>query len=602
MNVRKIFISLVLLLVVYSSSYVNAAEEELGYRYMKEGKYEEAIEWFKEKIKANPHYSANYSSIGEVCTRKGYHKEAIKWFKEAIKVDPHVSANYVNIGRLYRAEGNYEQAIKWLREGIRVNPHDSSNYAGIGRVYISKGNYEEAIKWFREGINADPHYSDNYAGIGEFYAHEGKYEEASKWLKEGIKADPSSSANYTELGKLYIVAGKYPEALKWLGKAKELCIDRECDPVYEQLGRAYMAIGQYEEADKTLSHVVDGKDIHYFGYWGCPFQALGELYSHMAINDQKRKVLDNYMKAADVEYTKSYAQFEAARICYEYGDYENAMRYIERAFLCQDHSKEPNKYQLLKGFILINIKRYSEAEQILNAIVRTRPGIEGAIAKVGLGHIEIAMKNYELASIYFEEMLKIDRADPMANLGMAWVSSNQNKHQEAVSYYDAIAANTPSRILGLHPPQILVLLGKGNALMGLKRIDEAKEIFEKVLMIEPDNEYALVELGMVLYNKQEDTRAEELFKQALKINRASYSCPYEGLGLLYLRAGKTRDAEANFEKAIQVNPSIEYKKYNGLAKIYLKEGRYKEAKELLEKSIKNYPYDGEAKELLNKIE
>ena len=49
------------------------------------------------------------------------------------------------------------------------------------------------------------------------------------------------------------------------------------------------------------------------------------------------------------------------------------------------------------------------------------------------------------------------------------------------------------------------------------------------------------------------------------------------------------------------NYAIEYKKFNLLAKIYIEEGRRKDAKILLLKSIENYPYDPEAKLLLEQI-
>jgi len=563
-----------MILVNTYSSIADAKEEELGFKYIKDGKYEEAV----------------------------------KWFKEAISLNPKTSVNYTGLGEAYKGKDNDEEATKWFKEAIRLDPHSGSSYAGIGRIFSKKGDHREAIKWFKKGIAVDPKNSENYHGLGwaclelDYYLDVDNHEEAIKWFKEAVKVNPYDSINYVELGALYRQAGKYSEALKWLDKAKELCVDKGCKYADEQLGRLYMGMGQYEKAEKILTSIVDGKDIQSFGYWGCPFQALGELYSHMSINSQKRKVLENYIKAADIEREVSHTQFETARICYEYGDYENAMRYIERAFYCRDGYKELNKYQLLKGFILVNMKRYNEAEQIFNTVLNSGSGIEALIAKVGIGHIEITRNNYTLAKKYFQEMLKVERADPMANLGMAWINSNQNNHEEALLYYEAIGESGFSRMLGLRPPQILILLGEGNALMGLKRIEEAKKTFERVLMIDPQNEYALAELGIVLYNKQDDKHAEEFFKESLKVNKTSYTCPYEGLGLLYLRAGKTKEAEENFKKAIEMNPNIEYKKYNGLAKIYLKKGMYKEAKELLVKSIKNYPYDNEAQELLRQLE
>ena len=127
-------------------------------------------------------------------------------------------------------------------------------------------------------------------------------------------------------------------------------------------------------------------------------------------------------------------------------------------------------------------------------------------------------------------------------------------------------------------------------------------MFKKVLQIDPENEYALAELGIVAYDQGNDKNAEQLFNKSLSQNSKTYTCPYEGLGLLYLKQGKTKEAEENFKKAIEINPGIEYKKYNGLARIYIKQGKLKEAKQLLLKSIENYPQDNEAKEFLKEME
>jgi hypothetical protein len=63
----------------------------------------------------------------------------------------------------------------------------------------------------------------------------------------------------------------------------------------------------------------------YYGYWGCPFQALGELYSRMVVSDQRRKVLENYLKSAQIENERGWTQYRAAQECYNYGDYPEAL-------------------------------------------------------------------------------------------------------------------------------------------------------------------------------------------------------------------------------------------------------------------------------------
>jgi tetratricopeptide (TPR) repeat protein len=231
-------------------------------------------------------------------------------------------------------------------------------------------------------------------------------------------------------------------------------------------------------------------------------------------------------------------------------------------------------------------------------VIQKKYGITPA-SLIGLGHIQIARKDYPGAKAYFENAIKGDNPwirdidFKMAYLGLAWVEANEQRHKESIHYYE--------EVLKLDSLNMLALLGMGNAYNWLKEYDKAESYFNRVLKIEPDNEYALAALGTVYLNRGNSQTSEKLLEQSLKINNKTYSCPYEGLGMLYFNQGKTKEAEASFKKAIAINPDIEYRKYNGLAKIYIKQGRIKEAKELLEKSIKNYPYDNEAKQILKEI-
>ena len=81
-----------------------------------------------------------------------------------------------------------------------------------------------------------------------------------------------------------------------------------------------------------------------------------------------------------------------------------------------------------------------------------------------------------------------------------------------------------------------------------------------------------------------------------------YTCPYEGLGLVYLAQGRDDDAEQAFQRAIDIAPNIEYLKYNGLARIYIKRGELDEAERLLRLSMNHAPHDPQAAELLDELQ
>ncbi|MFC1576270.1 tetratricopeptide repeat protein, partial [Candidatus Omnitrophota bacterium] len=510
------------------------------------------------------------------------------------------------LGKAYWDMGNYEISIKWykrarksdqklkeaareFRRKIKQFPSDSSNYSGLAWVYIKQGRPGEAIKWYKKAIKADPEDSSSFAGIGWVYYKQGNLERAAEWFRKAIETDPRNDKSYEGLGWVLKDQGRYEEAVALLKQARKKCEDT--NGIDELLGRIYTDLKEYDKAESVLTAIVDDGSVEDLAYWGCPFQALGELYSHMPVGGKRQKIIANYIKSAEQETYRDYVQFDTAKACYEYGDYENAKKYVDRAINFADDPSKINDYLLLKGYILVNLKNYEEAEAIFERIAKNGTEVEVLQANVGTGHIEIARKNYPPARQHFEKMLEKDDSHLMANLGMAWISANQNNNKEALFFFD--------HVLRKNPRNMLALAGKGYALIGLGRLGESKAFLEEALTLYPDNEYILNGLAIANYHLGDLDSSEKEFKSALNQN---FTCPYEGLGMIYLKQGKTKEAEKNFKKAIEINPDIEYIKYNGLAKIYIKQKKYNEAKKLLEKSVENFPYDAEARELLKKIE
>lgn len=80
-----------------------------------------------------------------------------------------------------------------------------------------------------------------------------------------------------------------------------------------------------------------------------------------------------------------------------------------------------------------------------------------------------------------------------------------------------------------------------------------------------------------------------------------HTCPYEGLGLLYLRQGREDRAAGHFETAVEVSPDREPRQYIHLAAIRINRGRYKEAEKLLAKAKTLSQHQREINRLLKRI-
>jgi tetratricopeptide (TPR) repeat protein len=61
---------------------------EVGQYYFKKGKYDAAIDRYKEAIEIRPEFGLPYRLVGEAYEKKKFKPEAIEWYEKYIKVVP----------------------------------------------------------------------------------------------------------------------------------------------------------------------------------------------------------------------------------------------------------------------------------------------------------------------------------------------------------------------------------------------------------------------------------------------------------------------------------------------------------------------------------
>jgi tetratricopeptide (TPR) repeat protein len=496
------------------------------------------------------------------------------------------TCNYDNINN---CNYQYLKKINSLKqfdsyEILRVNQNNYTNlskieeYAFRNYIHIDRNDEEKYDIYFRANLILNSH----------------KISEIKSIL---ISNQPSISSNFSNDFFLIRISQKFHHVGLYNFSNNLLEIAQKIDPnsseSYEFMGRNYIEMNQYDIAKQLIKKAVEVfelKKIEYNNYDGCPYQALGVLYSKLNLTINSTK---NFIKAAEIEYYIDYPQYEAALSCFSSSDYKCSLKYINRAIKIKNNSK----YYDLKGYTLLMIGNINQAQNKF-LISKSNDSI------AGLGHIHLIKKDYKNAQKLLnysyvnliqklQKKERIDYISLLAPIGLGWSYSNQNEHDKSIKYYDFV--------LQIDPINFLALIGKANSLSGLKKYHDANIILDKTLDIYPNNPYALSEKGLILLNLNQSNNSKDLFIEALNLENYTYTCPYEGLGIVYYKQGDFINAKKNLDKSIEINPNIEYKKYNTLAKIYIKEGNISYAKILLNKSIQNFPYNKEAKELLKII-
>jgi tetratricopeptide (TPR) repeat protein len=135
-----------------------------------------------------------------------------------------------------------------------------------------------------------------------------------------------------------------------------------------------------------------------------------------------------------------------------------------------------------------------------------------------------------------------------------------------------------AKALELSPgePQAESLLGW--AMMLNEKYDDARHAFQKVLMREPANALARVNLGYVCLRRGILGEAIEHLSRAIRLDNDRRATTYANfyLGLVYVERGMLEEAQAFFKKAIALGPSLVQAHFE-LGRAYWRAGRRDDA-------------------------
>ena len=115
------------------------------------------------------------------------------------------------------------------------------------------------------------------------------------------------------------------------------------------------------------------------------------------------------------------------------------------------------------------------------------------------------------------------------------------------------------------------------------KLDEAKNICEKILKKDNNNSQVINLYAFIFYYEKKFYEAIEQWQQAIKIN-PNYIEAFNGCGNAYKNLNKLNDAVKNFKKAIHIEPKY-LEAYFNLANVYIKLEKFDEAIAISNKTI-----------------
>jgi len=336
-----------------------------------------------------------------------------------------------------------------------------------------------------------------YNNQGLILYSQDKYEEALVYFDKAITEDNRFIDSYINAAQVYIMRDEYDDAVKFLNKA--LLLDKKCAIVYFHLGNIELLKGNTDEAKELYNKSIS------FGYDNT------QIYINLA---------------ADAE---------------ENGNFDSALSYYNKV-IALDKFNAFAKARKIE--INVALKRIPEALKACNNLIETNPDtFEGYHYKFALltdtGKYAEAEKVLERAITLFpdDEAFFYDKARLLQIRG---------KNQEALELLEEkITVNEQNRSA--------LISFKGQLLLSLERVDDAKKIFEEEYSSNENSEIAYFLTSIYMAQKEYDKAVECAGKVIDSDNKDNYyyaALYYKAVALKKLE--KQAEAREAFNEALLI--------------------------------------------------
>jgi len=267
------------------------------------------------------------------------------------------------------------------------------------------------------------------------------------------------------------------------------------------------------------------------------------------------------------------------------GKLDDAVRELEAAL---GRGENPVEVQSALGHLRFEQQKWSEAQGHYAKVAAREPKHQTAHYNLGLC-LERQTK-FEEAAKEFEAALAIDPKRWQAQVGRGLCLLRLNQAEAALPCWEA--AQSELRASKKPQRQDDILFGKAVTLHQLGRLDEAAELYQKLLPLNPNSIDLLSNIVSLAGARKEEPRAKEMAERLLKIqpdSRVALEC----LASIALSRGDFSAAAQHCSQLVKTTPES-YEGWFNLGVAYQKTGRLEQAAHSYREGLRLRPQAAEA--------
>jgi protein O-mannosyl-transferase len=184
----------------------------MGAVFLKENRYEEAIQQYQRAVKIQPRYEPAWCGLGTALQKQGRDDEALSIFLHALTIDPGFAGAHYALGKAYTRSGRYDEAVFHFRTVLQFRPDEALIFSDLGTALTHAGKIEEALACYHEAVRLQPDHAGYHNNLGMALVQAERVEEAEEEFRSALRLEPGYANAHYRLSLLLRERGLTAEA------------------------------------------------------------------------------------------------------------------------------------------------------------------------------------------------------------------------------------------------------------------------------------------------------------------------------------------------------------------------------------------------------
>jgi len=194
----------------------------IGSSFYARGKYDQAIDCWKQTLRIDPVHSQAHGHIGDAFWAKGDLESAKKYYQMEVDIAGDDDETNLDLGEVLLELGELQEAEEKFRAVIKKTPDSPAGFFCMGELAEKRNDLHTAECCYRKALSLDGEYRGANARLAKVLFRSGNETEGMEHLQTELKANSDDPLALQDVGELLIEANMTDKAHDVLSQLVEM--------------------------------------------------------------------------------------------------------------------------------------------------------------------------------------------------------------------------------------------------------------------------------------------------------------------------------------------------------------------------------------------